>query len=66
MILKFCCEQKKTITKQERKRWWCHWGTGYNSQPCAIAVGDYNNDNETDIIVTECDSNRIEIMSKFC
>jgi hypothetical protein len=42
------------------------YSTGYNSQPCAIAAGDYNNDGQTDIVVTECDSNNVGIISKFC
>ena len=40
--------------------------TGYNTQPCAIASGDYNNDGEMDIFVSECGSNSIGVISKFC
>ncbi|CAF1551502.1 unnamed protein product, partial [Adineta steineri] len=29
--------------------------TGYNSQPCALAIADFNNDFETDITIANCD-----------
>ena len=40
--------------------------TGYDTQPCAIAVGDYNKDNEMGIVITECGSNNIGVVSRFC
>lgn len=38
----------------------------YDSQPCSLAIGDFNNDNVSDIVVTNCEANNIGIISKFC
>ncbi|CAF3950082.1 unnamed protein product, partial [Rotaria sp. Silwood1] len=37
------------------------YSTGSNSQPTSVAVGDFNNDNRLDIIVTNYDTNSIGI-----
>ncbi|CAF1481013.1 unnamed protein product, partial [Adineta steineri] len=40
--------------------------TGYNSQPCALAIADFNNDFETDITIANCGTNNIGFISHYC
>ena len=42
------------------------FSTGYNSRPSAIAIGDLNNDQSMDVVVTNYRSKKIEILSKKC
>jgi hypothetical protein len=42
------------------------YATGYNSKPCDIAIGDLNNDFETDIMVANCGTNDIGFITKSC
>ncbi|CAF0779959.1 unnamed protein product [Adineta steineri] len=37
------------------------YSTGSGSQPVSIAVGDVNNDNQLDIIVSNCDTNNVVV-----
>ncbi len=39
--------------------------TGYNGDPCSIAVGDFNNDNKPDIAVTNNGTNSVLILTSM-
>jgi hypothetical protein len=40
--------------------------TGIGSRPYLVAIGDYNNDKQTDIVIIACGPNHMGIISNFC
>ncbi|CAF4712230.1 unnamed protein product, partial [Rotaria sp. Silwood2] len=38
------------------------YSTGVGSAPCSIAIGDFNNDNNSDIVVANCETNNLSIL----
>ncbi|CAF2739210.1 unnamed protein product [Rotaria sp. Silwood2] len=41
------------------------YSTGVGSAPCSVAVGNFNNDNHSDIVVANCESNNLSIFLGF-
>jgi hypothetical protein len=42
------------------------FATGYDSRPCSLGVGDFNNVTISHIVVTNCEANNIGIITRFC
>ena len=42
------------------------YATGFDSRPYGLAVGDINNDNSTDVVITNDGYGNINILSKIC